>query len=137
MKWFPTVLLAAALTLIFGLPFREYDTAQLLPIRTLQVEKTAEGVHILSDAGEGTGENWAAAVENLRENAAGEVFFDTAEQIVFRGGAVVREAVESGDLRPAAQIYFVSELRKDDLLNDYYKTHQSDLSVAELRALYA
>ncbi len=137
MKWFPTVLLAAALTLIFGLPFREYDTAQLLPIRTLQVEKTAKGVHILSDAGEGTGENWAAAVKNLRENAAGEVFFDTAEQIVFRGGAVVREAVESGDLRPAAQIYFVSELRKDDLLNDYYKTHQSDLSVAELRALYA
>lgn len=137
MKWFPTVLLAAALTLIFGLPFREYDTAQLLPIRTLQVEKTAKGVHILSDAGEGTGENWAAAVENLRENAAGEVFFDTAEQIVFRGGAVVREAVESGELRPAAQIYFVSELRKDDLLNDYYKTHQSDLSVAELRALYA
>lgn len=137
MKWFPTVLLAAALTLIFGLPFREYDTAQLLPIRTIQVEKTAKGVHILSDAGEGTGENWAAAVENLRENAAGEVFFDTAEQIVFRGGAVVREAVESGELRPAAQIYFVSELRKDDLLNDYYKTHQSDLSVAELRALYA
>lgn len=137
MKWFPTVLLAAALTLIFGLPFREYDTAQLLPIRTIQVEKTAKGVHILSDAGEGTGENWAAAVENLRENAAGEVFFDTAEQIVFRGGAVVREAVESGDLRPAAQIYFVSELRKDDLLNDYYKTHQSDLSVAERRALYA
>lgn len=137
MKWFPTVLLAAALTLIFGLPFREYDTAQLLPIRTLQVEKTAEGVHILSDAGEGTGENWAAAVENLRENAAGEVFFDTAEQIVFRGGAVVREAVESGDLRPAAQIYFVSELRQGEPLNDYYTAHQSDLSVAELRALYA
>lgn len=136
MKWFPTVLLAAALTMIFGLPFREYDTAQLLPIRTLQVEKTAAGVHILSDVGEGTGRTWAAAVENLRENAPGDVFFDTAEQIVFCGG-VVREAVESGLLRPAAQVYFASMLRDSAALNEYYSAHESSLSVAELRALYA
>lgn len=137
MKWLPTVLLAAALTMVFGLPFREYDTAQLLPIRTLQVEKAAVGVHILSDAGEGTGENWSAAVENLRENAPGDVFFDTAEQIVFCGGTIVREAIESGILRPAAQVYFAPELQNDDTLNEYYSAHQSKLSVAELRALYA
>lgn len=137
MKWFPTVLLAAALTMIFGLPFREYDTAQLLPIRTLQVEKTAAGVHILSDAGEGSGKSWAAAVENLRGNAAGIVFFDTAEQIVFCGGKIVREAVMSGDLRPAAQIYFAERPVRNDSLNDYYSAHESTLRVAELRALYA
>ena len=137
MKWLPTVLLAAALTMVFGLPFREYDTALLLPIRTLHVEKTATGVHIRSDAGEGTGKDWAAAVEDLRENAPGDVFFDTAEQIIFCGGTIVREAIESGILRPAAQVYFAPELQDEELLNEYYSAHQSKLSVAELRALYA
>lgn len=137
MKWFPAVLLAAALTLVFGLPFREYNTAQLLPIRTLQVEKTEAGLHILSDAGEGTGKAWADAVENLRQNASGDVFFDTAERIVFCGGVSPRAAVESGDLRPAAQVYFAAAPIEQEKLNDYLAAHPSPLRVAELRARYA
>ena len=137
MKWFPTVLLAAALTLVFGLPFRAYNTAQLLPIRTLQVEKTPTGIRLLSDAGEGSGSDWASAVEDLRRNAAGTVFFDTAERVVFCGGKLVPAAIGSGELRPAAQVYFAETLCRDELLNDYYAAHESALSVAELRALYA
>lgn len=137
MKWLPAILLAAALTVLFGLPFREYDTAQLLPIRTLQVEKTEAGLHILSDAGEGTGKTWADAVENLRQNASGDVFFDTAERIVFCRGVSPRAAVESGDLRPAAQVYFAAEPYEEENFNDYFAAHPSSLSVAELRARYA
>lgn len=137
MKWLPTVLLAAALVVIFGLPFRQYDTAQLLPIRTLQVEKTKNGVHIRSDAGEGSGKTWAAAVENLRNNAAGDVFFGTAEQIVFCGCPVDRAAITDGVLRPAAQVYFAQKMQDNDALNEFYSAHRSGLDVAALRARYA
>lgn len=122
MRWTTAAVLAAVLTAIFGRPFAQYETQKLLPIGTLTVERTPQGVHIVGEVGEGTGEDWATAVENLRENAAGDVFFGTAEEIVCADRELVRQAVLSGDLRPAARVIFARE---------------DGMTVAELRALYA
>lgn len=135
MKWICTVAAAAALTLLLGLPFREYDTAKLLPVRTLQIERTASGIHLVSEVGEGTGKTWREAVRALREHASGDVFFGTAEQVVFCGRAesIAETVAESEELRPAAQVYYADELSDPDGLNAYLGAHESPITIADLR----
>ena len=133
MKWLYLVL-AVALTGVFGLPFREYDTARLLPIRTLQAAVTEQGVKIVSEVGEGEGVTWEAAVQDLRDKASGEVFFDTAEQIILCDRSLTAQVVESGLLRPAAQVYYADTLRSPEGLNEYLTAHESSLTVADLKA---
>lgn len=135
MKWTCTALAAAILTLLLGLPFREYDTAKLLPVRTLQIEQTGAGVHIVSEVGEGTGQTWREAVRALREGAPGDVFFETAEQVVFCGRAesIAETVAESEELRPAAQVYYAAELSDPEGLNAYLGAHESPITIADLR----
>ncbi len=128
MRW--ALLTAAVLTLIFGLPFREYETQQLLPIKTLCAEYDDGGVHIVSEVAEGRGRTWDEAVENLRNNASGDVFFDTAEQLVITDAVIALEA--KADLRPSAQVYLVSELPEVDGLYAYLKAHPSEMTMEEL-----
>lgn len=133
MKW-PYLLAAAALTVIFGLPFREYDTEQLLPVRTVQAARTPQGaVKLVTEVGEAEGATWADAVAALREGAAGDVFFDTAEQLVVCAPSLLPQIVESGDLRPAAQVYFAEEPKDPDGLNVYLSAHETAQTVADLR----
>lgn len=133
-KWYLAV--AVALTLLLGLPFPEHETAKLLPIRAIQVEEIGAGVHVVTEAGEGRGEDWASAVEDLRANAPGEVFFDTAEQLVLIGPATGRlgEILDSGELRPAAQVRRRDALEDPEGLADWLEVHESDLTVSDLRA---
>ena len=133
MKWL-YLLLAVALTGLFGLPFREYDTARLLPIRTLQAAVTEQGVKIVSEVGEGEGVTWETAVQDLRDKTSGEVFFDTAEQIILCDRSLTDQVVESGLLRPAAQVYYADALRSPEGLNEYLTAHESSLTVADLKA---
>ena len=133
MKWF-YLATAVMLTVIFGLPFREYDTAQLLPLRTVQAAVTPRGVRIVSESGAGEGATWADAVAELRKNASGEVFFDTAEQVILCDRSLIAPAVGSGDLRPAAQVSFADALQDPDGLHEYLSAHESPLTVADLRA---
>ena len=133
MKWI-YLLTAAALTAIFGLPFRAYDTQKLLPVRTVQAARTERGaVRLVTEIGEAEGATWAEAVAALREGAAGDVFFDTAEQLVVCDPSLLSEIVESGDLRPAAQVYFADELTAPEGLNEYLSAHGSDRTVADVR----
>ena len=132
MKWqYP--LAAVALTAAFGLPFREYDTGKLLPVRAVQAAKTARGVRIVTEIGAAEGATWTEAVAALREGASGDVFFDTAEQLVVCDPSLLPEILESGDLRPSAQIYEADELTDPDGLNEYLSAHESDRTVADVR----
>lgn len=72
MKW--TLLAAAALVLCCGLPFRTHETRMLLPVQTVQAERTEAGVRIVTEAGEGSGATWDDAVAALRMAAPGEVY---------------------------------------------------------------
>lgn len=131
-RWY--FLAALLLLCVYGLPFRQYDTAKLLPIRTLQAAKTENGVKLVSEAGSGEGADWMAAVKDLRKKASGSVFFDTAEQIVFCSPELAEQAIDSDMLRPAAQVYFSETLRDPEGLNAYLSAHESNMTVAKLRA---
>lgn len=134
MKWIFVLAAAAILTGLFGLPFREYDTAKLLPIQTLQADVQGGKVVLLSEAGRGEGENFLQAVEDLRKNASGDVFFDTAEHLLLCDDALLSQILESELLRPAAQVYFTSGLRETRGLSEYLSAHPSELTLSLLRA---
>lgn len=133
MKW-GYLAVAAALTVWLGLPFAEYNTETLLPLHTVQVARSSSGVKIVCDVGEGEGETWKAAVEDLKKRASGEVFFDTAEQLVCCDESLLEEIVESKILRPAAQVYLAKELQEPDGLSEYLNAHKSGCTVADIRA---
>ncbi|MBQ6430278.1 MAG: hypothetical protein IJJ99_00140 [Oscillospiraceae bacterium] len=132
MKWqYP--LAAVALTAAFGLPFREYDAAKLLPVRTVQAAKTARGVKLVTEVGEAEGATWTEAVAALRDGASGDVFFDTAEQLVVCTPSLLPEILRSGELRPSAQLYEADALTDPEGLNEYLSAHESDRTVADAR----
>ena len=133
MKWL-YLIAAVVLTFVFGLPFREYDTARLLPLLTVQAARTDSGVTIVSEVGTGEGATWEKAVEDLRQNASGEVFFDTAEQVIFCDRSLVSDALESDVLRPAAQVYFADAMQDPEGLDEYLSAHEGQITVADLRA---
>ncbi len=126
------IITAVILICLWGSPFRKYDTGKLLPIRCVQAQKEGDSIHILSEAGEGYGSSWKEAVEDLRGNASGEVFFDTAEQAVFSDLALAVEAAESGDLRPAAEVFFRKGMKDPEELYKYYSQHGSNLKISDL-----
>lgn len=132
MKWL--IIAALLLTLIFGLPFREYDTAKLLPMETLQADTRDGKVLLVSEAGSGEGETFLAAVEDLRQKAPGDVFFDTAEHLVLCDSSLLPQILEAELLRPAAQVYFAQELQAPEALSSYLSAHPSSLTIAKLRA---
>lgn len=132
MKWWICGLAAGVLTVIFGLPFREYETQKLLPVQTLQAHRKDGGVYLLTEVGEGFGSSWDEAVEDLRSNAAGEVFFDTAQQAIFSDALLAQQAAESGILRPSAQVYFSQRVQDVEGLSDYLSAHPSDTQISQL-----
>lgn len=134
MKW--TLLAAAALVLCCGLPFRTHETRTLLPVQTVQAERTEAGVRIVTEAGEGSGATWDDAVAALRMAAPGEVYFDTAGQVVLCGRTdrLVNELLESGILRPAAQVRRSGGLTDPEGLSDLLEAHASPVTVGLLRA---
>jgi len=123
---------ALILLLVFGLPFPKYDTGKLLPIRCVQAHRENGEIHILSEAGEGYGKTWQEAVEDLKANALGEIFFDTAEQAVFSDPILAMEAALSGDLRPGAEVFFRNTLEDPEWLYAYYSQHGSRLKIGDL-----
>ena len=121
-----------ALVALLGLPFQKYETEKLLPILCLQAQRQGNEIRILSEAGEGCGTTWEAAVRDLRQKAPGEVFFDTAEQAVFSDPELAIEAAESGDLRPAAEVFYRLGFEDPAVLYEYYSQHGSNLTVGHL-----
>lgn len=125
---------ALVLTLLFGLPFRTVDTQRLLPLLTIQVAREDGAVRLRSEAGEGVGADWGAAVADLRAQASGEVFFDTAEHIVVCDRDLLPQILRSGVLRPAAQVYFADAFRDVEGLDAYLSAHPSGVTVAQLQS---
>lgn len=143
MKLLLVILLVIALVVVFGKPFREFDTASLLPVKSLQIESFDDVVRVVTEFGEGIGKSWKEAVAALRAEAAGEIYFDTAEQIVFCdknltvAPELLTEVIESDELRPAAQVYVAEELRDAQTLHAYLCAHESGVTVGALRAYAA
>lgn len=122
----------AALLLLFGLPFRAWKTGALLPVQTVQVQRQADGIHILTEAGEATGADLRAAVQALCAAAPGQVFVETAQYLVLCGGVRGAEVAASGLLRPNVQVYRAQGFRDPELLRPWLAAHESGVTLAGL-----
>ena len=93
------------------------------------------GIRLISDVGEGEGNTWNEAVEDLRRKASGHVFLDTVEHVVFCGRGRVTEVLSGGQLRPAAQVYFSEKPLEREDLAEYLAAHPAPMTLADLQAI--
>ena len=129
MKW--ALCVAVGLIFFYGLPYREYETARLLPIQCLQAHRQGGEIVLRWEEGEAVGQNWQSAVDALRREAKGELLFDTASQLVVSDEALAREIGESGVLRPGAQVFFATELSDAEELLSYLTAHSTQRTLAD------
>ena len=131
-------LILAALCALGVLPFKATDVAELLPVRTVIV--TRSGRELTVDVGAGVravGKTLSEALRTLRQEVTGEVFFQTAEQIVVAEDAqdAVPQVVNEPSFRPAAGLYLTEDADADpEELADYLHTHASDTTLTQARA---
>lgn len=100
------LILATALRMSDLLPFEALEIAELVPIETLAV--SVEQNQVVLDGGDcsGRGENWQAALEDLRHGAEGTLFLGTAEQVIFtkEAASLLPQVIRSEALRPGASV---------------------------------
>lgn len=133
------LLLAAALRMSGFLPFESRDVADLVPIQALTV--SLDGKTLVLDGGEaqGRGRTWNEALADLDRSAEGDVFLSTAEHLILTGEAVklLPEIVESGVLRPAAQVCFAPGAPPElSEATAYLSAHETDWTVQRVRAAF-
>jgi len=142
MKKLFIVLLAAVVLGAMGLlPFRAVDAAKLLPVKTVIVTKSGEEYAVDIGAGvRAVGGTLREALERLKEEVAGTVFFPTAEQVLVTEPAdgAVEAVAEETEFRPAAGIYRTPEGFPDvEALGAYLDAHPSDVTILDVRAALA
>ena len=105
------LLLLAGLTLasLCGfLPWTRSDAAELLPVETLLVDINEGSVRLTAADGlEGNGVDLAEAMEDMRSQAPGELFFGQVSRVIASDRAVrlLADAAEDGLLRLNTAVY--------------------------------
>lgn len=128
-------LLGAAVLLLLsytgGMPFVKKDTGQLIVVETLAVTKAAQGYHLYGADTNGAGESLEAALGNLKENAAGQLFMGQMKRIILCGEnwgqEIFRETPEEIPLGA-----FVYQTQKPlDLVMEELETLEKQLNARE------
>ena len=134
--WF--LLLAVALSMTGLLPFESNDVASLVPVQTLTVDIKEEQVILQGNECQGRGENWAKALEDLRNSANGTVFLGTAEQVVLskRAVSLLPDVIRSKELRPAAVICVCpGEPPEPEEAASYLSAHDGGMTIQKVQAI--
>lgn len=131
------VLLAAALRMTGLLPFSGSDVAELVPVEALTVDWKRNQVVLKGEDCQGRGEDWEAALEDLRRGGNGKVFLGTTEQVVMSEAAVhlMPDVIRSGDLRPAAVICVcLGTLPEPKEAAEYLSSHNAGVTIQKVQA---
>jgi len=131
------VLLAAALRMTGLLPFSGSDVAELVPVEALTVDWKRNQVVLKGEDCQGRGEDWEAALEDLRRGGNGKVFLGTTEQVVMSEAAVhlMPDVIRSGDLRPAAVICVcLGTLPEPKEATEYLSSHNAGVTIQKVQA---
>lgn len=138
-KVFMIILAAAGLTYFGLLPFHANDVSDLLPVETVIITRSGDEYRV--DIGEGVraiGRTVGQALDNLKEQVTGTVFFQTAEQVIVQQGAeeAIEEVVTETRFRPAAGLYLTPETELDaQEVSAYLKTRRTELTLGEANAM--
>lgn len=132
------ILAVLALLVSLGLlPFSATDVAELLPAQTVIITRSGDQYTVDIGAGvRAVGKTVKAALEALKQEVSGAVFFGTAEQVILHQSAAdaVEQVVTEPAFRPAAAVLLTGD---DDLdaqaVTDYLAARPDTLSIGEAR----
>ena len=132
------VLLLAGLAYFGLLPFEAHDVAELLPVETILVTKSGDRYRVDIGAGvRAIGKSLSEALDNLKEQVTGIVFFQTAEQVLVQEDAqdAIPVIEQEPRFRPAAGLYLTGDSSPDlHAVSRYLKTRHSALTLGEALA---
>jgi len=125
------IVLMAAMRIM---PFQSTDVAKLQPVQVIRIDRVPEGFLVETDTGStGLGDSVKAAFANLKDSAAGEVFWETAEYLLV-GIKAVRHLPEAMPmLRPACNVCL--ELGRSALeeVAAFLDTHDPGVTLTDYR----
>lgn len=140
-KLFVCTLLIAGAVYLGLLPFKAHDVAELLPVETVVVTRAGDQYRVDIGAGvRAIGKTLSEALDRLKEQVSGFVFFQTAEQVIVGEDAAdaARAAITEPRFRPAAGIYLSPEPDPDaNAISKYLKTRPAALTLGEAKARLA
>ena len=131
-----TVLLVAALAavgILSRLPHPARDIGKLKPVRVVYLYIEGERLHIETDTGDsGTGVDLRRATENLRQNADGEIFLETAEFLLLSPDVPVTAELDDY-FRPTCKVAYVESPPDLAAVDQFLAAHPPNATLRELR----
>lgn len=112
------------------------DIGKLEPACVLMVEEQAGIVKISTDLGHwGCGDDLAAAVNDMKQGAAGAVFLDTTEYLLLTPMSMGRLDELCALLRNSCQLCVAGEVKMEDLaaVGDYLAVHEPGVTLGDWR----
>lgn len=133
-KW---LFLAAVLTAVAVLSRRPHparDVAKLEPVQVVYVRMDGAEFSVETDTGaRGTGATLTEAAADMKANASGEVFLDTAEFLVLHPTIPITEEFHIL-LRPTCKVTFTTAAPDLQAASAYLTIHSPPVTLAQLRA---
>jgi len=129
--------LTMAIVLAGGLPFSNHDVGRLQPVETLAVRMEAGRVVLETDAGDmGTGDTWAAAMENMKATAPGSVFLGTVSFLLLDDNAVelLPVILEQQELNPGCSLCRARVGMELEPAGAYLRAHEPEMNLRLARA---
>lgn len=133
-KWLYLIGALAAVGFLSRLPHPARDISKLEPVRAVYLYMDNGLLCMETDTGDsGTGGSLAEAAGNMRENAAGEIFLDTAEFLILHREVSITPEFYAL-LRPSCKVCRVENPPDLTAAADYLSAHPPETTLARIRA---
>ena len=125
----PWILLAV---LIFCIPDRGTDIGKLLPVELVQITREEDLLRVETDTGDfGLGETLGEAMSDLKNTAAGVVFFDTADHLL-----VTKETWMPGECAPffrtGVRVLLVEDAVDPEAAAEYLRSRKAGVPMGKI-----
>ena len=133
-KWLYLLGAVAAIGLLARLPHPARDISELKPVWVVYLYMDGETLCIETDTGDsGSGKDLAEAASDLRSDADGEIFLETAEFLILSPEVAVTSLFYQY-LRPGCRICQAENPPDLETAADYLTAHPPPMTLAHLRA---
>lgn len=132
-KWIGLLLVLTAAGLFSRLPHPARDIAKLEPVQTLYLYMEGDRLYLEADTGAaGSGDGLTEAAEDMKANAAAEIFLETAEYLILSPEVQVTEDFLS-ILHPSCRVCIARERPDLSKAAEYLSVHTPNVTLAHLR----
>ena len=119
-----TLIYIVLLIVTFIAPVDRVNVGHLQPVEVIAVSEMNNGILIQTDTGDmGIGENVAEAVKNLKENATGIIYMDTARYLLVDENTQNQTAQLRSYLKDSVQVCLTDGEIDMEEVGKYLKTH--------------